>query len=57
MFMHQYDFELTPMYIDDPEDPSKKAPMLVHDINILRKMYRLKNLYENQKIPTTYHNL
>ena len=49
--MDHYDFELKPWDVDDPENPGQKAQMLVQDINMLRKMYRLKNLYEKQNIP------
>lgn len=51
MFMDHLDFEMFPWDVDDPEDPTKKYPMYVQDMNVIRKMYKLKHLYEQQKIP------
>jgi hypothetical protein len=53
MFMDHLDFGLLPWEIDDPETPGKKAPMYVQDLNMLRKMYKLKNIYEKMKHQST----
>ena len=48
MFMDHLDFEIKPW---DTEDPitGKTGVVYVEDKNILRKMYKLKNIYENQQ--------
>lgn len=47
MFMDDLDFDMKPWDIEDPE--TGKREIYVEDKNILRKMYRLKHLHENQK--------
>ena len=47
--MDHLDFELKPWDIEDPE--TGKREIYVEDKNILRKMYKLKNIYEKQKNP------
>lgn len=47
MFMDQIDFDMKPWDIEDPE--TGKREIYVEDKNILRKMYKLKNIYEKQR--------
>ena len=49
MFMDHLDFELKPWDIEDPETGKKE--IYIQDKNILRKMYKLKSIYEKQKQP------
>lgn len=49
MFMDHLDFDMKPWDIEDPE--TGKREIYVQDKNILRKMYKLKNIYEKQKQP------
>ena len=48
MFMDHIDFELKPWDTEDPET-GKTGVVYVEDKNVLRKMYKLKNIYEKQK--------
>ena len=45
--MDHLDFDIKPWDIEDPETGKKE--IYIEQKNILRKMYRLKHLYENQK--------
>jgi len=47
MFMDHIDFGLLPWDTEDFE--SGKKEIYVQDKNVLRKMYKLKHLYENQQ--------
>lgn len=47
--MDHLDFEMFPWNVDDLEIEGKQ-PMYVQDMNDIRKMYKLKNIYENQKV-------
>lgn len=55
MFMDHIDFDMKPWDIEDPE--TGKREIYIEDKNILRKMYRLKNLQEKQKAPTPTNQL
>ncbi len=46
MFVDHLDFGMKPWDIEDPE--TGKREIYVEDKNILRKMYKLKNIYEKQ---------
>jgi hypothetical protein len=50
MFMDHLNFELKPWDIEDQETGKKE--IYIEDKNILRRMYKLKNLYEKQKQPS-----
>lgn len=52
MFMDHLDFELKPWDVEDPE--TEKKEIYIEDKNILRRMYKLKNLYEKQKQPAQH---
>jgi len=47
MFMDHIDFDLKPWDVEDPETGKKE--IYIQDKNILRKMYKLKHIYENQQ--------
>jgi len=47
VFMDHLDFDTRPWDIEDPE--TGKREIYVEDKNILRKMYKLKNIYENHQ--------
>ena len=47
--MDHLDFELKPWDVEDPETGKKE--IYIQDKNILRKMYKLKHIYENQQRP------
>jgi hypothetical protein len=47
MFMDHIDFDLKPWDIEDPETGQKE--IYIQDKNVLRKMYKLKHIYENQQ--------
>lgn len=48
IFMDHIDFGIYPWDIEDPET-GKTGTMYVEDMNIIRKMYKLKNIFENQR--------
>lgn len=48
MFMDHLDFGLYPWDTNNIES-GEKGEIYVQDINVLRKMYKLKHLYENQQ--------
>jgi hypothetical protein len=52
MYMDHTDFDMKPWDVDDPE-PGRKNPMLVQDINILRKMYKLNRMLSVKAINKT----
>ena len=45
--MDYLDFDMKPWDIEDPETGRKE--IYIEDKNILRKMYKLKHMYENQQ--------
>ncbi len=50
MFMDHLDFDMKPWDIEDPETGNKE--IYIQDKNILRRMYKLKSIYEKQKTQT-----
>jgi hypothetical protein len=50
MFMDHLDFDLKPWDIENPE--TGKREIYIQDKNILRRMYKLKHIYEKQKTQT-----
>lgn len=48
MFMDHLDFDMKPWDIEDPI--TGRREIYIEDKNILRKMYKLKNTFEKQKI-------
>ena len=47
MFMDHLNFDMKPWGIEDPE--TGKREIYIEDKNILRKMYKLKNISEKQR--------
>lgn len=54
MFMYHLDFDMKAGGIEDPETGKKE--IYIQDKKILRKMYKLKNIYEEQKQSTAQPN-
>ncbi len=50
--MDHLDFELLPWDTEDPET-GKTEVIYVEDKNILRRIYKIKNIYEKQKVPNS----
>ena len=48
-FMDHLDFDMKPWDIEDPV--TRKSEIYIEDKNILRKVYKLKNIYKKQRTP------